>query len=130
MLVETGYKLETITYARPLRAAGVSKNNFFGLLDFAMSALAGSSKRLLRIPIYIGAFGALMAVLMVIGGTIAFFTGRPIAAWFIASVVQAEFALLFGFLGILGDNVRIISERTRKTPLVLERERINFPADY
>jgi glycosyltransferase involved in cell wall biosynthesis len=130
MLVETGYKLETITYARPLRAAGVSKNNFFGLLDFAMSALAGSSKRLLRIPIYIGAFGALMAVLMLIGGTIAFFTGRPIAAWFIASVVQAEFALLFGFLGILGDNVRIISERTRKTPLVLERERINFPTDY
>ena len=130
MLVETGYKLETITYARPLRAAGVSKNNFFGLLDFAMSALAGSSKRLLRIPIYIGAFGALMAVLMLIGGTIAFFTGRPIAGWFIASVVQAEFALLFGFLGILGDNVRIISERTRKTPLVLERERINFPTDY
>ncbi len=130
MLVETGYKLETITYARPLRAAGVSKNNFFGLLDFAMSALAGSSKRLLRIPIYIGAFGALMAVLMLIGGTIAFFTGRPIAGWFIASVVQAEFALLFGFLGILGDNLRIISERTRKTPLVLERERINFPSDY
>jgi glycosyltransferase involved in cell wall biosynthesis len=130
MLVETGYRLETIAFPRPPRAAGRSKNNFFALLDFAMSALAGSSKRLLRVPLYIGVFGALMTLVMLIGGTLAFFLDRPIAGWFIAAVVQAELALLFGFLGLLGDNVRIISERTRRTPLVLERERVNFPPDY
>ncbi len=130
MLVETGYKLETISFLRPPRAGGRSKNNFFALLDFAMSALAGSSKRLLRVPIYIGVFGALMTLVMLLGGALAFFLDRPIAGWFIAAVVQAELALLFGFLGLLGDNVRIISERTRGTPLVLERERINFPSDY
>ena len=128
MLVETGYRVETIAYQRPERARGQSKNNFVGLLDFAMSALAGSSKRLLRAPLYIGVFGAIMTVLMLLGGVAAFFMGRPIAGWFIAAVVQGEFAVLFGFLG-LGDNVRIISERTRKTPLVIERERVNFPAD-
>jgi glycosyltransferase involved in cell wall biosynthesis len=127
MLVETGFRLETISYVRPPRAGGQSKNNFFGLLDFAMSALAGSSKRLLRVPVFIGAFGALMTLVMLIGGVAAFFLGKPIAGWFIAAVVQAEFALLFGFIGLLGDNVRIISERTRQTPLVLERERVNFP---
>lgn len=130
MLVETGYRLETIAFLRPPRAAGRSKNNFFALFDFAMSALAGSSKRLLRVPLYIGVFGALMTLVMLIGGTLAFFLDRPIAGWFIAAVVQAELALLFGFLGLLGDNVRIISERTRRTPLVLERERVNFPPDY
>nr|WP_278254248.1 glycosyltransferase family 2 protein [Sphingobium sp. BYY-5] len=130
MLVETGYRLETIAYPRPPRAGGTSKNNFFSLLDFAMSALAGSSKRLLRLPIYIGVFGALMTVLMLVGGVTAFFLGKPIAGWFIAAVVQAELAMLFGFLGLLGDNLRIVSERTRRTPLVLERERINFPPDY
>jgi glycosyltransferase involved in cell wall biosynthesis len=129
MLVETGYKMDTIAFPRPQRAGGKSKNNFFALLDFAMSALAGSSKRLLRLPIYIGAFGALMTILMLIGGISAFALGKPIAGWLIAAVVQAELALLFGFLGLLGDNVRIISERTRGTPLVLERERVNFPAD-
>ena len=92
-----------------------------------MSALAGSSKRLLRLPLYLGVFGAAMTLVMLIGGTVAFFLGRPIAGWFIAAVVQAELALLFGFLGLLGDNVRVISERTRGTPLVLERERVNFP---
>jgi glycosyltransferase involved in cell wall biosynthesis len=130
MLVETGFKVVTLPYARPERAGGQSKNDFFGLFDFAMSALAGSSKRLLRVPMYIGAFGALMTVLMLIGGVVAFFIGRPIAGWFIGAVVQAEFALLFGFLGLLGDNVRIISERSRRTPLVIERERVNFPPDY
>ncbi|MFC3443145.1 glycosyltransferase family 2 protein [Sphingobium rhizovicinum] len=130
MLVETGYRLETLSYPRPPRAAGKSKNNFFALLDFAMSALAGSSKRLLRLPLYIGVFGAIMTLLMLVGGTAAFFLGKPIAGWFIAAVVQAELAMLFGFLGLLGDNLRIVSERTRRTPLVLERERINFPADY
>ena len=129
MLIETGYRLETIPFVRPARAAGKSKNNFAALLDFAMSTLAGSSKRLLRLPIYIGVFGALMTLVTLIGGIVAFFLGKPIAGWFIASVVQAELALLFGFLGLLGDNVRIISERTRGTPLVLERERINFPED-
>lgn len=130
MLIETGYRLETISFLRPPRADGRSKNTFLALLDFAMSALAGSSKRLLRLPIYIGAFGAVMTALMLIGGLLAFLLDRPIAGWLIAAVVQAELALLFGFLGLLGDNVRIISERTRGTPLVVEQERVNFPADY
>jgi polyisoprenyl-phosphate glycosyltransferase len=78
---------------------------------------------------YIGAVASLISVLMLIGGIAAFFLGRPIAGWLIAAVIQLQFALLFGFIGLLGDNVRIISERTRRTPLVIERERINFPPD-
>ena len=33
------------------------------------------------------------------------------------------------FLGLIGDQVRLIAERTRNTPLVVEAERVNFPAD-
>jgi polyisoprenyl-phosphate glycosyltransferase len=129
MLVETGFRVETIAYVRPPRAAGESKNDFFALFEFAISSLTGASKRLLRVPMYIGAVASLISVLMLIGGIAAFFLGRPIAGWLIAAVIQLQFALLFGFIGLLGDNVRIISERTRRTPLVIERERINFPPD-
>lgn len=129
MLVETGFTVETIPYARPPRAAGESKNDFFALLDFAMSSLAGSSKRLLRLPTYLGVAGAGLTLLMLIGAVVALFLGKPVTEWLIAAVVQAEFALLFGFLGLLGDNLRIISERTRRTPLVIERERVNFQPD-
>lgn len=130
MLVETGFPLETIVYQRPPRTRGKSNNNFFALLDFAVAGLTASSKRLLRVPLYIGVLGAIATVAMGLGGLAAFLLDRPIAGWFIAMVLQAQFALLFGFLGLMGDHVRLISERTRKTPLVLERERINFPPDY
>jgi glycosyltransferase involved in cell wall biosynthesis len=127
LLVETGYPLETIAYVRPQRARGKSKNNFFTLLDFAVAGLTGSSKRLLRMPLYLGVVGAVVAVLMVLGGLIAFITGRPIAGWLIGAVLQAQFALIFGFLGLMGDHIRLMSERTRGTPLVFERERVNLP---
>lgn len=129
MLVETGFKLTTIEYDRPPRAMGQSKNDFFSLFDFAMSALSGSSKRLLRMPIYIGVIGLMMALIMAVGGCAAYLSGRPIAGWIIAAVVQLEFALMFGFLGLLGDNLRVVSERTRGTPLVIEQERVNFSND-
>lgn len=129
MLVETGFRVETIAYVRPPRAAGESKNNFFTLLDFAMSSLSGASKRLLRVPMYIGAFAVFLTLMMLVGAIVAFFVGKPVTAWLIAAVIQLQFALLFGFLGLLGDNVRVISERTRRTPLVIERERVNFSPD-
>jgi glycosyltransferase involved in cell wall biosynthesis len=130
MLVETGFPLETITYRRPQRARGKSNNNFFALLDFAVGGLTASSKRLLRVPLYFGVLGALATMIMGLGGVAAFFLDRPIAGWLIAMVLQAQFAMLFGFIGLMGDHIRLISERTRRTPLVLERERVNFPADY
>ena len=51
---------------------------------------------------------------------------RDVAADF---VVLALVTLLFLFLGLIGDQVRLISERSRATPLVTERERVNFGAD-
>jgi len=127
MLVETGFAIETISYPRPPRAGGKSNNNFFALLDFTLSGISGSSKRLVRVPFYLGVLGGVMAVLMLVGALAAFVLGKPIAGWLIASVVQAEMALLFVFLGLIGDQVRLISERSRQTPLVTERERVNFP---
>ena len=129
MLVETGFHIATISYPRPPRAGGRSNNNFFALLDFTLSGLAGASKRLVRVPFYLGALGAVMALAMLAGGLLALVLGKPIAGWLIAAVVQAEMALLFVFLGLVGDQVRLISERTRETPLVIERERVNFPDD-
>jgi dolichol-phosphate mannosyltransferase len=45
-------------------------------------------------------------------------------------MLEGQFALLFLFLGLIGVQIRAISDRTRNTPLVLERERVNFPPGY
>ena len=39
------------------------------------------------------------------------------------------FGVLMLFLGLMGEQIRLISERTRSVPLVLEAERLNFPAE-
>jgi dolichol-phosphate mannosyltransferase len=129
LLVETGYTIETVTFKRPPRAAGVSKNGFLALLDFALSALAGSSKGLLRVPLYVSFFIFIATLGTLFGGLYSMVVGANPRMWFFAALLELQFALLFLFLGLLGVQVRMISDRTRGTPLVIERERVNFPPD-
>ena len=127
LLVETGYRIETISFRRPPRAAGRSKNGFFALLDFALSGLAGSSKGLLRVPLYVS-FVVFVATLVTLAGAIySIVVGANPRMWMFATLLELQFGLLFLFLGLLGVQVRLISDRTRGTPLVIERERVNFP---
>lgn len=124
LLVETGFALETVNYRG---WAGRAKRHLFALPDWAVAGWTGSSKRLLRFSLYLGLAGALVALLMMLGGLGAFSTGHPVAGWLIGAALQMQFALIFGFLGLMGDHVRLISERTRRMPLVIESERVNFP---
>ena len=127
LLVETGFAIETIPFKRPPRAAGRSKNGFLALLDFALSALAGSSKGLLRVPLYVSFFIFLATVVTMIGAIYSMLVGANPRMWLFAALLEFQFGLLFLFLGLLGVQVRMISDRTRGTPLVIERERVNFP---
>lgn len=127
LLVETGYAVETIPFKRPVRRHGRSKNNFFTLLDFALNGLAGSSKSLLRAPLYVGFFIAVLTVICLSGALVAAFIGRSWQLWLFAAMLEGQFSLLFLFLGLIGVQVAQVSERTRNQPLVIERERVNFP---
>lgn len=129
LLVETGYRIEQIPYQRPPRERGRSNNNFFTLLDFALNGLAGSSKGLLRAPLYVAFFIGLLTLICLVGAIIAAFTGRSVQLWLFAAMLEGQFCLLFLFLGLIGVQMALVSERTRNQPLVLERERVNFPPD-
>ena len=127
LLVESGYPIETIPFRRPARAGGKSNNNFFTLLDFALNGLAGSSKNLLRAPLYVAFFTGLLTAITLVGALFAVFLDRSVQLWLFAAMLEGQFTLLFLFLGLIGVQIRLISDRTRNQPLVLERERINFP---
>ena len=129
MLVESGFKIVTIPFKRPPRAAGKSKNGFLALLDFALSALAGSSKGLLRVPLYVAFFTLCATVVTAFGAFYTMVVGANPRMWLFATLLELQFGLLFLFLGLLGVQIRLISDRTRGTPLVVERERVNFPTE-
>lgn len=130
MLVETGYSIATITYPRPLRRRGLSSNTFFTLLDFALSSLASFSGKVVRLPLYIGLLVGLLGGLSLVAALVSGLLGGAVVAWLITAAIEIQFGLLFVFMGLIGDKIRLISERTRETPLVFERERINFPDGY
>jgi len=127
MLVESGFPIETMAYHRPNRAGGVSKNNFRALFGFALSGLASSSKRLLRAPLVLSLFlfplvGITLTAAAILG--LNGHNGWPLA---IFSAVLFATALNFFFLGLIGEQVRVIAQMSRGVPLVIEKERINFP---
>jgi dolichol-phosphate mannosyltransferase len=126
LLVETGYPIETVAFKRRSRAAGTSNNSFFTLLDFALNGLANSSKNLLRAPLYVAFISGLLTFFGLVGALIAAIAGWSVQLWLLAAAMQGQFTLLFLFLGLIGVQVRQISERTRGTPLVIEKERLNF----
>lgn len=129
MVVESGYRIAVVPYDRPERAGGRTSNNFWSLLNFALSGLAGSSRSLLRLPlvlsIYLGLFtvalGLFAIVRLVVYGYSPLLLGL--------TVLFGLFSILLLFLGLIGDQVRLLAERTRNVPLVIEEERLNFPPD-
>ena len=129
MLVETGYTIETIPFRRLPRAGGQSKNGFFTLLDFALLGLANSSKGLLRAPLYFSFFIFCATIFTFLGAIYSIAVNMNPRMWLFASLLELQFGLLFLFLGLLGVQVRLISDRTRGTPLVVERERVNLPRE-
>jgi len=130
MLIESGYPITQIPYDRPGRAAGETKNDLRALVDFALSSIAGSSKALLRRPIvwgfFIGLFAAGLGILAIVGGLLGM-AGWPFILG--AALQIGLFALTFSWLGLVGEQVRLLAERTRMMPLVLEEERIGFGPD-
>ncbi len=126
MLVESGFPIEIIPYDRPLRAAGRSKNNFATLFSFALSGLASSSKNLLRLPFHGAAAMIGLAGLTLVGLVWAWITGTGAGLWLIALLVELCAMATFIFLGLMGEQIRLIAERGRNTPLVVEKARVNF----
>jgi len=129
MLIESGFRLAVVPYDRPVRAGGRSSNNYWALLNFALSAVGGSAKSLLRLQlifaIYLCAFSVLLGIATML--RFAFYGYSP--ALLILTVVVGLFSVLLLCLGLIGDQVRLLAERMRNVPLVIEDERLNFPED-
>lgn len=128
MVVESGYRLAVLPFDRPPRRAGNTKNDASSLAAFALSGLSGSARSLLRLPILLSLWTGALTLLLTTGLIVALVLGRASWPLFLILAVQlATFTVLLLFLGLFGDQLRLVAERTRGTPLVIEEERINFP---
>ncbi|WP_129793992.1 glycosyltransferase family 2 protein [Sphingosinicella sp. CPCC 101087] len=128
MLVESGFRIAVVPFDRPQRNAGESKNDVRSLFAFAMSALSGSARSLLRLPLFVAALVGSLAAALVLAAVLASFLDGPAAILAWLALAAASLALILLSIGLVAEQVRLLVERSRNVPLVIEEERINFPA--
>lgn len=129
LIAELGYEAARVEYFQPARRRGITKNNFYTLYDIGMLGIISHSKVPLRLAIFIGAFFAMLNLIVALGYLVyklvywdSFYLG--IAPVVIGLFLFASVQLIF--LGVIGEYIGAIYTRTLKRPLVIEKERINF----
>lgn len=130
LVCEIGFDRAVIEYDQPARRHGKSSYRFFDYVDFALMALSSHSRAPLRLMTLSGFFVAGLSFLIGIAYLIAkllFWYSVPAGT---APVIIAVFflgAVQLLAIGIVGEYVGLLLTYGRRFPLVIEKERINFP---
>ncbi|MCQ2609959.1 MAG: glycosyltransferase family 2 protein, partial [Lachnospiraceae bacterium] len=129
IVAELGYKRKEIKFKQPKRQAGKTSNNFYTLFDAAMLSFTSYTKIGLRLATIIGGVALVFSFLVAVVYLI-----MKLIWWdrFTAGMIPLLLGMLFlgsvqiFFIGVIGEYVLAINQRSMKRPLVVEEERINF----
>ena len=129
IVAELGYKRKEIPFVQGKRNSGKTSNNFYSLYDAAMLSFTSYTKIGLRIATFFGGIVLIISVVIAIVYLI-----MKLIWWdrFQAGMIPILLGMLFLgsvqilFIGIVGEYVLAINQRSMKRPLVIEEERINF----
>jgi glycosyltransferase involved in cell wall biosynthesis len=129
LICDIGYGICRIPYRQPPRRRGITKNNFYTLLDMALLGMTNHTKVPLRVATLAGftvgsiSFAISVAYLLaklIFWNQFTLGTAPLLAGMFFLAAVQ-----LF-FVGVIGEYVGAVYTQVQKRPLVVERERLNF----
>lgn len=129
IVAELGYKIKIIQYTQQERRAGKTHNNFMSLYDAAMLSFTSYTKMGLRLATFIGFGVAIVSLLIALYNIILKFILWDSYNMGIATVSVGIFfigAVQLIFIGLMGEYILSINQRTMNRPLVIEEERINF----
>ena len=129
LISEITNEIKLIKYHQPKREKGKTKNNFYTLYDIGILGIIKHSKIPLRLMTFLGFLFSFFSILT----AIIFFIYKLIY-WDsfdlgIAPIIIGVFALgsvQILILGFIGEHVMNVLTQTRKLPLVIEKERVNF----
>ena len=129
LLSEITSEIKLIKFHQPSRQSGKTKNNFYTLYDIGILGIIKHSKIPLRFMTFIGFCTSIIS--LIVG--FCYFLYK-IFYWDSFNLGIAPLVIGFFFLasiqifllGFIGEYVMNILTQTRKLPLVIEKERINF----
>ena len=125
-----GFNWSTIAYVSNQRKSGNSTASVPFLIDFGVLGIVTSSRKPIRIITYLGGILGMVSIVLSIYITISkilFWAKFPFGVAMI-SVTNLFFTgvILFS-LGVIGEYIGFINQRSLKLPLVVEKERYNVP---
>lgn len=132
IVAELGFKRCDVEYTQPRRRGGKSKNNWYSLYDAAMLSFTSYTKIGLRLATFVGfALSALsfLAALVYLVLKLIYWNRFPAGTTPILLAVLLLGSIQLFFIGLLGEYILSINQRSMNRPLVVEEERINFKTD-
>lgn len=131
MTFECGFRAAGIKYTWRARKKGVSKNRITHLIDQGLNGLITFSGAPMRAALYVGfALSILSIVYAFVTLAINLIVHDGLASPGIPTLIVALFffaGVQLFFIGFLGEYILAIYGQVRRRPMVVERERINFP---
>ena len=130
LVSEIGFDRAVVEYDQPERMHRKSSYRFFDYVDFAFMALSSHSRAPLRLMMMSGFLVAGLSFLIGVVYLIAkllFWYSIPAGTAPILIAVFFLGAVQLLAIGVVGEYVGLLLTYTRRFPLVVEKERINFP---
>ena len=129
LISELAGDIKLLKFNQPKRKFGETKNNLYSLVDLALLGLVKHSKLPLRMMVVFGMLASIISILVSI-----IFLFYKLFYWDsfelgVAPIIVGLFfisAIQIFLLGLLGEYISVLLSHTRKLPLVIEKERINF----
>lgn len=129
LISELGIEYATVSFDKPRRKRGLTKNNFYTLYDLAILGVTSHSKVPVRIATMAGFALALLSLVISLSYLV-----LKLLFWDFFTVGTAPILIglfFFGsiqlfFIGMIGEYVAAIHTQVMKRPLVVEKERVNF----
>ncbi len=124
-----GFRQSTIEYERDERFAGKTKYPFRKMIKFALDGIFSFSDKPLKIALNMGFFSILIGIVMIVYAVFGklFFPEITVPGW--ASILIA--VVFFGgiqlfTIGVIGEYIGRIYDETKKRPLYIIEDEINF----
>ena len=129
LIPEIIQEIKLIKFHQPKRQGGKTKNNLYTLYDLGILGIIKHSKIPLRLMTLVGFFASFISIilgLVYLLAKILYWSSfnLGIAPMIIGFFFLASFQIFL--LGFIGEYVMTILTHTRKLPLVIEKERMNF----
>ncbi len=126
IFADVGFRTTSVSYVRPVRAAGETKFNGRKLFNLALEGIVSFSTMPLKIWTYVGLAAALFAIAMLTFIVITtLVNGRDVPGYAsLISVILFFNGLLLIGLGVQGEYIARIFAEVKARPLYLVRERI------